>query len=259
MFSSDGLKLATYEWGDPDGPVVIAVHGFASSAVMNFFRTGWTRDLTRAGFRVIGVDLRGHGASDKPHRAEYYKIERFVADILDVLDAYMIGDAQLVGYSLGARVGWQVALDMPDRISRAVLGGIPDGQPLTRFRTDQALAYLTAGEQVTDQITSAYLSMATAVADNDLHALIALVEGTRGGLQPDPANPPSQPILFATGSNDAIIERSRALAEAAPRGTFYEIPDRHHFNAPTSKDFREAAIAFSSIAVPTVRVTDHLP
>ena len=244
VMSSDGLKLATYEWGDEDAPVVLVVHGFASSAILNFFRTGWTRDLTRAGFRVIGLDQRGHGASDKPHDPAFYSLERLVNDVMDVLDTYLIDDARYVGYSLGARVGWQVALEAPDRITKAVLGGIPDGQPLTRFRTDHALDYLATGEPVTDQITAAYLSMASAMPNNDLAALVALVQGMRGGREPSPAAPPHLPILFATGTEDAIIERSRRLADAAPRGRFYPIPGRHHFNAPTSHHFRDVAIAY---------------
>jgi pimeloyl-ACP methyl ester carboxylesterase len=244
VMSSDGLKLATYEWGDEDAPVVLAVHGFASSAILNFFRTGWTRDLTRAGFRVIGLDQRGHGSSDKPHDPAYYSLDRLVDDVLNVLDTYLIDEAHYVGYSLGARVGWQVALEVPDRISRAVLGGIPDGQPLTRFRTDQALDFLATGEPVTDGITAAYLTMASAMPQNDLAALVALVRGMHGGVEPSPANPPTIPILFATGSDDAIIERSRLLAEATPQGTFYTIPGRHHFNAPTSKHFRDAAVEY---------------
>ena len=62
--SSDGVAIATYEWGDPDAPTVVAVHGFASSAIANWHVTGWTRELTRAGLHVIALDQRGHGASD---------------------------------------------------------------------------------------------------------------------------------------------------------------------------------------------------
>jgi hypothetical protein len=65
-------------------------------------------------------------------------------------------------------------------------------------------------------------------------------------IDPDPSNAPASPILFATGSKDAIIEGSRALACAAPQGRFFEIPDRNHFNAPGSRAFKEAALAFLS-------------
>jgi pimeloyl-ACP methyl ester carboxylesterase len=245
IMSADGLKIATYEWGAPDAATtVVAVHGFASSASVNWLNTGWVRDLTRAGFRVIALDQRGHGASDKPHDPAAYTMANLVADLLAVMDTYMIDDAEYAGYSLGARVGWQAALDLPDRISRAVLGGIPDGDPLTRFRVDQARAFLADGSDVEDRLTLAYLEMAGGIPGNDLAALVSLVEGMRGGVQPDPANPPSQPLLFATGSEDRIIDASRSLAAATPRGSFFEIPGRNHFNAPTARTFRDAAVEF---------------
>lgn len=244
VISPDGLKIATYEWGAMDAPTVVAVHGFASSALLNFHQTGWVRDLTRAGFRVIALDQRGHGASDKPHDAHDYTLEKLVADLTAVLDTYMIDEARYVGYSLGSRVGWQAAIDLPERLTRVVLGGIPDGDPLTRFKVDEARAYLADDTPVDDRITNAYVTMAGNIAGNDLEALVSLVEGMRGGTQPDPQHPPRQPILFATGSEDGIIEKSRRLAEATPDGTFFEIPGRHHFNAPTSRAFRDAAIAF---------------
>jgi len=244
VMSGDGLKIATYSWGTDDQPTVVLVHGFASSALLNFHASGWVRDLVRSGYRVIAHDQRGHGASDKPHHPSDYTLELLVADLIAVLDTYMIDETQYVGYSLGSRVGWQAAIDLPDRISRVVLGGIPDGDPLTRFRVDEARRFLADGTAVDDRITNAYVTMAGAIAGNDLEALVSLVEGMRGGAQPDPANPPTQPVLFATGSDDGILEKSIRLADATPQGSFFEIPGRHHFNAPVSRQFKDAALAF---------------
>ena len=244
VLSPDGVQLATYELGDPEHPTVLVVHGFASSAIANWHATGWTRDLIRAGFHVIGLDQRGHGASDKPHSPTAYTMELLVADVEAVLDAYLLTEVRYVGYSLGARVGWQAARELGGRITRAVLGGIPDGDPLKRFQIADARAHLEHGAAVTDRLTGAYLTMAKSLHGNDLGALVALVEGMRDGPQPGAANAPEQPLLFATGSEDSILEASRALAEATPDGSFFEIPGRNHFNAPTSRHFREAAIAF---------------
>jgi pimeloyl-ACP methyl ester carboxylesterase len=244
IVSSDDVEIATYEFGDSNGPPVVAVHGFASSALVNWAATGWTRDLTRAGFRVIALDQRGHGRSDKPLDPNAYSMEQLVLDLLAVMDTYMLDEVQYIGYSLGARVGWQTALKLESRITRAVLGGIPDGQPLTRVKTDQAFAYLHDGQAIDDPVTLAYVTMAANVEGNDLSALMALVDGMRDSMQPDVHNAPRQEILFATGSQDAIIERSKRLAAATPHGSFYEIPGRNHFNAPTSRSFRDTAIEF---------------
>ena len=242
----DGTSIATYEWAgdDPDAPVVVAVHGFASSAVANWHATGWTRELVRAGYRVIAYDQRGHGRSSHPHESSAYRMDLLVDDLRIVLDTYLLSSVTLVGYSLGARVGWHACLEMPELIDRAVLGGIPDGDPLTRFRVDLAQRFLDTGEPIDDRLTQAYFTMASGIRGNDLQALVSLVAGMRGGPQPDPENPPRQPILFAAGSEDRILSASKKLAAATPRGEFFEIPGRNHFNAPTARTFRENALDF---------------
>ena len=245
VMSPEGHRIATYSWGEDAAPTVLCVHGFASSCQDNWVSTGWVRDLLRAGFRVLGVDQRGHGASDKPHEASDYSMDAFVDDLVIVLDTYLLDTVRYAGYSLGARVGWQLAVNVPEHVERAVLGGIPDGRPLARLQIEQARAYAEHGTPVEDRVTQNYVTLAERVPHNDLRALIALAEGMRlGDADPDPSRPPQQPVLFATGTEDPILERSRTLASSAPHGTFFEIPGRHHFNAPGSRAFREEALAF---------------
>ncbi|HEY0373258.1 MAG TPA: alpha/beta hydrolase [Amnibacterium sp.] len=248
VVAPDGVRLATYESGDPDGATVLAVHGFASSASANWYATGWVRELARAGRRVLAFDQRGHGASDKPHEPSAYSMPLLVADVQTVLDTYLADGVAYVGYSLGARVGWHTAVEAPHLVDRAVLGGIPDGDPLTRFRVDAARRSIADGSPVGDRLTETYLAMAGAIPGNDLSALVSLVEGMRGSAQPDPADPPRVPVLFATGTEDPILDASQRLAAAAPQGSFFPIPGRGHFNAPTSREFRERALAFLEAA-----------
>jgi pimeloyl-ACP methyl ester carboxylesterase len=245
VMASDGVPLATYEFGeDPAAPVVVAVHGFSSSAIDNWVVTGWVRDLTRAGFRVIAYDQRGHGASGKPHEPPAYTMPQLVADLEAVVDTWLLDDIAYLGYSLGGRVGWFGAIELPHHVTRAVLGGISDGERLTGFDLDAARRHAREGSPIEDPMTRAYVSMAERNPANDLEALIALIDGMRGAAQPDPGEVPQQPVLFATGTDDPIIGISRELAAATPRGEFVEIPGRTHFNAPPSGDFRRAGIAF---------------
>ncbi len=246
VYAADGTRLATYTWGAFDAPVVVIVHGFASNVRDNWVLTGWVRELTKAGYRVLALDQRGHGASDKPHEPGAYAIRTLVGDVETVMDTYLVEEAFYVGYSLGSRVGWEVVRDLPQRIERAVLGGVPDGIPLERLDLDQVRAYVADGTPVTDRTTQNYITLTERVPGNDLRSLLALAEGMRTTrtVDPDPANAPTRPILFATGSEDAIIEGSRTLSSAAPNGQFFEIPGRHHFNAPGSRAFKEAALEF---------------
>ncbi|MGB4135033.1 MAG: alpha/beta hydrolase [Microbacterium sp.] len=245
VHAGDGVRLATYTWGDPDAPVVVMVHGFASDTQDNWVLTGWIRRLTGAGMRVLGIDLRGHGRSEKPHDPAAYSLRILASDVETVLDTYLIDTARYLGYSLGGRVGWQVALDIPDRIERIVLGGVPDGTPLDRLDLDQVQDHLDHGAVVTDPVTQSYLDLTGRVPGNDLRALLALARGMRGStIAADPRRAPSQPALFATGSEDAVLDGSRRLADAAPDARVFVIPGRHHFNAPASRDFRIAAVDF---------------
>jgi pimeloyl-ACP methyl ester carboxylesterase len=237
----DGVRLATYAWGDEDAPPVLCVHGFGSSTRDNWVNTGWVRELLRRGLRVLAVDQRGHGASDKPHDPASYVMPTLVDDLATVLDTYLLDSVRYLGYSLGGRVGWQFAVEHSEHVERAVLGGIPDGRPLSRLNVAQARAFAEHGVPVEDAVTQRYVMLAERVPGNDLRALIAVAEGMRlGSTDPDPELPPQQPVLLATGSADPILEQSRRLSTFAPHGEFLEIPGRHHTNAPGSRDFRTA-------------------
>lgn len=240
----EGYRLATYTWGDDAAETVVVVHGFASNTRDNWVATGWVRDLLAAGYRVLGIDQRGHGLSDKPHDARDYGLGVLAADITTVLDTYLIDRAFYVGYSLGARVGWEVVQQLGTRIERVVLGGVPDGIPLGRLNLEQARAYAESGIPVDDPVTQNYVRLVERVPGNDIRALLALAEAMRAAGDPVITTTPTQPVLFATGSLDAIIAGSRALAAACPQGRFVEIPDRHHFSAPGSRFFRAAALEF---------------
>ena len=245
VMSQEGFRLATYCWGNDDDPVVIIVHGFASSCKDTWVDTGWVGLLLDEGFRVLGIDQRGHGLSEKPHDAENYTMPSLVADVEAILDVYMVDPVLYLGYSLGARVGWHVSAELSNRVEHAVLGGIPDGRPLGRLDLDQARAYIADGTPVTDPATQNYVRLAERVPGNDLRALVALAEGMRfGDENPDMGDAPRQPILVAAGTEDTIFDDAKHLASLLPDGNFLEIPKRHHFNAPGSRQFKEAGIEF---------------
>src|SRR5438093_2013674 len=120
--SVDGCGLAWIEAGA--GSPILLIHGFASTLRRNWQETGWFDARVGAGHRVIGYDLRGHGASDKRYDAADYAPDRLVADALAVLDAAGAGRAASMGYSMGARVALEVAIGAPARVRGLVLSGM---------------------------------------------------------------------------------------------------------------------------------------
>ena len=101
-FNSDGVEIAYETAGD--GPPILLVHGFASTGRVNWWDTGWVKTLTEAGRQVITFDNRGHGASQKLYESRLYPATELAEDARRLLDHLGIVQADVMGYSMGARV-----------------------------------------------------------------------------------------------------------------------------------------------------------
>src|ERR1700726_3551105 len=106
--------------GDP----ILLVHGFASSKNVNWVYPAWVSELKKNGRRVIALDNRGHGASSKLYDPEDYHIGTMAGDVRALLDHLEIRRADVMGYSLGARITALLAYKSPDRVRSAILGGL---------------------------------------------------------------------------------------------------------------------------------------
>ena len=101
--SADGVVLQTYEWGNPQGRPIVFIHGIDQSAL------SWSKQVSDPAlttkYRLIAFDLRGHGASDKPDGAAYYREgRRWADDLAAVLDALNVRKPVIVAWSYGGRV-----------------------------------------------------------------------------------------------------------------------------------------------------------
>jgi len=123
----DGVRVHYQEAGEKTNPVLVLVHGFASSTLV------WSKvfiSLAEAGFRVIAVDLLGFGYSGKPRSAEY-TIAGQASYLIKLLERLGIKRATLVGCSYGGAVAATCALDHPERFEKLVLvGTVNNNRPL---------------------------------------------------------------------------------------------------------------------------------
>lgn len=112
-----GISMTYVEAGDPNGPPVLLMHGYSDSS----FSYSRVLPLLDKKYRILAIDHRGHGDSDKPETG--YEMRDFAADAAAFLDAMKVRSAVVVGHSMGSFVAMQMALDHPSKVSRLVLVG----------------------------------------------------------------------------------------------------------------------------------------
>jgi pimeloyl-ACP methyl ester carboxylesterase len=99
----DGLTISAQEWGNPNGPEIVFIHGFSQSH-LSWIKQVTNSDLAKE-FKMVTYDLRGHGNSDKPFEPEKYKTGKFWADELKaVMEATGLKRPVVVGWSYGGRI-----------------------------------------------------------------------------------------------------------------------------------------------------------
>ncbi len=252
-FFSGDLRLAYVDQGpagggDVGGEPILLVHGFASSAAVNWVETGWVKTLTEAGRRVVAFDHRGHGASDKPHTAAEYATALMAADGLALLSHLNIQTTDVMGYSMGARVTATMALMAPDRVRSAVLGGLGihlvegAGLPTSIAEAMEAPSL----DALTDPTQRMFRRFAEA-GGNDLAALAACIRGSRQTLSAMEVGRIACPTLVAVGTRDRVAGDPHRLAAMFQRGRAFDIPGRDHNPAVGDKAFKTAVLEFLAL------------
>jgi 3-oxoadipate enol-lactonase len=217
----DGVRLACHVWGRADAPPLVLLHGLGGQA------SGWDAvapELARS-FRVLAVDLRGHGDSDRPGD---YSFELMRDDVLGVLDQLGLDRVNLLGHSMGGTVAYLIAQQEPGRIARLVLEDTPPPFPMGRV----------AGER----------------PDEPLPFDWAVVPAIYAQLnEPDPAwwdrlTDITSPTLVIAGGPASHIPQDKLEKAAArlPHGSLQVIPAGHEIHANRPAEFTAAVLDFLS-------------
>ncbi len=244
-FHHDGLRLAYFDEGEPSGEPVLLIHGFASSALVNWVHPGWLKTLGDAGFRVIAIDNRGHGRSDKPHLPEAYHPASMADDAVALLDHLGISQTHVMGYSMGARISAFAGLRHPHRVRSLVFGGLGLGMVDGAGDWDPIAAALRAPSL--DDVTDARGRMFRAFAEqtrSDRIALAACIETSRDLVTPEQLQRLTMPVLVGVGTKDDIAGSAQALAALLPDAEALDIPNRDHMLAVGDRVFKHAVLGF---------------
>lgn len=220
---------------------VLLLHGLASSFEHNWRQTGWVDLLADGGREVIGVDLLGHGTAAKPHDPAAY-----VDPHTEVVAHLPAGEpVAAIGFSLGAQMLLQLALDDPSRFTRLVLVGV--GANLFRHDDHEALALAFerhgAGD---DDVVARLFVQAAESAGNDLLALAAFLRRPRRAFVAADLAAVTCPVLVVMGDRD-FAGPPDPLVDALPDARAVLLPGVDHFQA--TRDFRciDAALDFLGV------------
>ena len=244
-FHHDDVEIAYLDEGE--GEPIVLVHGFASNKEVNWVNPGWVSTLTRAGRRVIALDNRGHGASSKLYDPAAYHSATMAEDVRALIDHLGLGRADVLGYSMGARITAFLAVHHPERVRSAIIGGL--GIRLVEGHGGSMAAIIVAALQapsladVSDPVGRAFRSFAEQTK-SDLRALAACMMSPRAKIGREQVAGIKAPVLVAVGTKDEVAGSAEALAALIPGARVLPIPDRDHMLAVGDRAFKAGVLDF---------------
>ena len=241
--SFDGAEIAWREMAPAGGgrPLVL-IHGFFSTATVNWIRYGHAARLVEAGFRVIMPDLRGHGDSATPHDAASYPRDALADDGFALLDHLGLTDYDLGGYSLGGRTTMRM-LARGAAPRRAIVSGMGlEGILHTAGRGSHFREILTGlgtfERGSPEWMAEAFLKTTGGDPQALLRVLDTFADTPRAALDAI-----DLPVLVAAGVDDDDNGSARTLADALPGGRYQELPG-NHMSAVTKPELGAAIAGF---------------
>jgi pimeloyl-ACP methyl ester carboxylesterase len=225
-----------------NSPVVL-IHGWAGSFRETWQKPGIDAILEDVGRSVIGVDLLGHGDSEKPHDpAAYAQLENWLLQQLP-----QDSPVDIVAFSLGALTVLRALLAAPERFHRVILAGIGDGvfhEP-DPARTERIVAGMEGRADETDTFAALFRQYGHA-RGNDKDALIAVLQRPREApvTNEDLAGITNE-VTVVIGDKD-FAGPADQLAAAFPNGRLVTLRNTDHFATPESFSFIDTILEVMS-------------
>ncbi len=242
-FEFDGVRIAYLDEGE--GEPILLIHGFASNKQVNWQYPGWVDLLVKDGRRVIALDNRGHGDSQKFYDPAAYGAPVMAEDARRLLDHLGIERTDVMGYSMGARISAFLTLNHPGRVKRAVFSGLGYGM-ISGVGDPEPIASALEAERiqdVTDRSGRAFRAFAEQTG-SDRRALAACMRSSRQKISEEDVSRIERPVLVAVGTKDDIAGSPQKLAALIPHADVLDIPGRDHMVAVGDKVHKQGVLAF---------------
>ena len=237
----DNKGISIHYRVEGNGPPLVLQHGFVDSSE-SWYERGYVAAL-KPKYRLVLIDARGHGQSDKPHDPPSFTPEKFSSDTVAVLDNLGIKTTAYWGYSMGGWIGFALARYALDRVGCFVIGGASAGTasafPTEPGKEDVLIEVLRGGP---DEVIKVWGEWATPqvrerVVAYDTAALIAcrrqrlITEGF-----PDVLGKIAVPMLLYAGGADPIHDPARQTASEIANARFMSLPGLDHLGAMCRSD-----------------------
>ncbi len=244
-FHHGAVDIAYLDEGE--GEPIVLVHGFASSKNVNWVYPTWVSELKKAGRRVIALDNRGHGESTKLYDSESYSIGIMASDVVALMTHLGIARADIMGYSLGARITAYIASKHSSVVRSAIFGGLGIGLVVGGGPGETVAKALEADtlDDVTDPMGRTFRAFADQTR-SDRRALAACLRGSRRLMTREEAASIRAPVLIAVGTKDDIAGSARELAGIIAGSQVLDIPERDHMRAVGDRVYKEGVLDFLS-------------
>ena len=242
-FNSDGVEIAFDVWGE--GPPILLIHGFASNMEVNWVGTGWVKTLVGAGRQVIAIDNRGHGQSEKLYDSAKYSAPVMADDAARLLRHLKIEKADVMGYSMGARISAFLTMQHPEMVRRAVFAGLAS-RMITGVGGSDAIAEALEAEDRPLNIDRAAMTFRIFAEQtkSDLKALAACIRSSRVKIKEEALAAIQVPVLVVAGELDDIAGSVEGLTSIIPGSKGVVLAKRNHMNAVGDTGYKAAVVEF---------------
>lgn len=227
------------------GQPILLVHGFASTAQVNWQGPGWLDFLAANGFRAIAMDNLGHGGSTKSYDPASYELSKMSDTLVELIGSFGIDTVHIMGYSMGARISASFASRNPERVEKLILAG--NGYNMIEGGMDtQGISSALLADELGESHTAVgrQFRVFAEKTGGDLKALAACMSGDWQTMPKSVVSSISCPTLVIAGTEDEIAKDCQKLADLLPNGTYEEIPKRNHMNAVGDKIYKEKVLRF---------------
>lgn len=237
---NEGVNI--YYEVEGEGDSLVLQHGLMLN-LEDFRRCGYTEKLHQK-YRLVLIDARGHGRSDKPHEFDAYMLRNYVNDTVAVLDDLGVEKSHFLGYSMGGSIGLGIGVYSPERFRSLIIGGWGmlerDSEDFDVFRRMFIDAYENGMEAMVSIMERGDRALPSGMREdilrNDPEALIATMSVREHVGFKDRLPLLDLPCLFYVGELDYHYQRAKQTAEIIPGARFVSLPGLDHIGGSRSSE-----------------------